>query len=185
MRLCRTTRATECTSSAIVTDEWGLACNAGLTCGADPRPYPYGCAYSASTCNGTDRVLNDSVATGSDLMCVTPDLNGQSAYDMSGNVAEWTEDCRGTLSDGTGRKGYTLRGGSFTSVAEALRCSFTSLVVAETFSFNDTGFRCCSSCAPGQADCGGCVSLASDSNNCGACGKVCAGGETCQNGFCR
>jgi hypothetical protein len=104
---------------------------------------------------------------------------------MSGNLAEWTDDCRGTLSDGTGRKEYTLRGGSFTSVANALACGFTSLVVAETFSFNDTGFRCCSSCPAGQADCGTCVSLATDGNNCGACGVVCPGGQSCQNGICR
>jgi hypothetical protein len=57
--------------------------------------------------------------------------------------------------------------------------------VAEDFTFNDTGFRCCSSCAPGLADCGGCVSLASDPQNCGACGRACLAGQSCQNGFCR
>jgi hypothetical protein len=186
MRLCRVTRAADCSSAAITDDEWGLACNAGLTCGGTARPYPYGCSYDQSICNGTDQARNDAVPTGSQLQCVSPDLGGgQIAYDMSGNVAEWTDDCRGTLSDGTGRKEYTLRGGSFTSVATALTCGFSSLVVAETFSFSDTGFRCCSSCAPGQADCGSCVSLASDNGNCGACGHACDSGQTCQNGFCR
>ena len=33
------------------------------------------------------------------------------AFDLSGNLAEWTEDCRTVLSDGTGRRAYTLRGG--------------------------------------------------------------------------
>jgi hypothetical protein len=185
MRLCKVTRIAPCSSAAIVEDEWGAACSAGLTCGGG-QTYPYGCSYDAAICNGTDRAANDSVATGSLLQCVTGDLGGgASAYDLSGNVAEWTEDCRGTLGDGTGRQEYTLRGGSFTSVADALRCGFTSLVVAETFSFNDTGFRCCSSCAPGLADCGTCVSLASDPLNCGSCGTVCAAGQSCQNGTCK
>jgi hypothetical protein len=139
-------------------------------------------------CQGSDRG-SDVVPAGA-LQCTTADLdafNGgdQVASDMSGNVAEWTEDCRGTLSDGSGRKAYTLRGGSFTSVAQALRCDFMSLAVAENFTFNDTGFRCCSSCPPGLADCGQCVSLATDRSNCGACGKVCDGALTCQNGICR
>jgi hypothetical protein len=184
MRLCKVTRQVPCSSSAITDDEWGTACSAGLTCGAGAQPYPYGCSYDAATCNGTDQVRNDTVPTGTLLQCVTANLGDGVAYDMSGNAAEWTDDCRGTISDGTGRQEYTLRGGSFTSVDQALRCDFTSLVVAETFSFNDTGFRCCSSCPPGQADCGTCVSLASDPQNCGTCGKACASG-TCVNGSCQ
>jgi Sulfatase-modifying factor enzyme 1/Putative metal-binding motif len=190
MRLCRVTRVAECSSSAVVLDEWGLACAAGLTCPDGPRAYPYGCSYDGNACNGVDRAAADAVATGSLAMCVTPDLDGsapgdQTINDMSGNVAEWTDDCRSTLADGSGRRAFTLRGGSFTNVAGALRCDFMALVVAENFSFNDTGFRCCSSCAPGLADCGSCVSLATDAQNCGACGHTCAAGETCQNGFCR
>jgi Cellulase (glycosyl hydrolase family 5)/Stigma-specific protein, Stig1 len=42
-----------------------------------------------------------------------------------------------------------------------------------------------SSCAAGQAVCGGsCVTLSNDSANCGACGKACAGGSTCVAGAC-
>ncbi len=49
-----------------------------------------------------------------------------------------------------------------------------------------TGFRCCSTCAPGLSECGGaCVNFSSNSSHCGACGTVCAGGTTCQNGRCR
>jgi hypothetical protein len=189
MRLCRVTRSTPCSSSSVTSDEWGFACAAGLTCPGD-HPYPYGCGYNPAACNGVDRGTNDAVATATLPMCLTPDLDASSAgpqslADMSGNVAEWTDDCRGTLSDGTGRQAFTLRGGSFTNIGPALSCDFMSLVVAEDFSFNDTGFRCCSSCPPGQADCGSCVSLASDAQNCGACGHACAGGQSCQNGFCR
>jgi hypothetical protein len=186
MRLCKVTRATPCSSTAIVADEWGAACTAGLSCGGAPQSYPYGCSYAAAACNGADQSRDDTVATGTSAQCVSGDLGGgQTASDLSGNVAEWTDDCRGTLGDGTDRKEYTLRGGSFTSIANALTCNFGSLVVAETFSFNDTGFRCCSSCPPGQADCGLCVSLATDAQNCGGCGVTCSGGQTCQNGFCR
>jgi formylglycine-generating enzyme required for sulfatase activity len=189
MRLCRVTRAVPCSSTAVTGDEWGFACSAGLVCPGGPT-YPYGCSYDPGACNGVDQGIAGPLPTGALAMCVTPNLDaasagGQTASDMSGNVAEWTEDCRGTLSDGSGRQAYTLRGGSFTNVGGALRCDFMSLVVAENFSFNDTGFRCCSSCAPGLADCGGCVSLSTDAQNCGGCGRACAAGETCQNGLCR
>ncbi len=191
MRLCRTKRKDACASTAISEDEWGLACTAGLTCsGGVARLYPYECSYDAQICNGQDTAKLTDVATGSLARCVTPDLDtaaagDQQAYDMSGNLAEWTDDCRGTLNDGTGRKAYTLRGGGFNSIPLALRCDFMALVVAENFSFNDTGFRCCSSCARGLADCGACVNLGSDGANCGACGNACPAGQSCSNGVCR
>ena len=99
-------------------------------------------------------------STGALPLCQSADLDPgtatrDSAFDLSGNLAEWTDDCRTILSDGTGRRAYTLRGGSFTHSERALRCDFMSLVVAENFAFSDTGFRCCSSCPPGQADCNG------------------------------
>jgi hypothetical protein len=190
MRLCRANRATPCSSGVVTDDEWGSACEASLTCPGGAQAYPYSCSYDAAACNGADLARSDAVGAGSLPMCTTADLDtstpgAQPAYDMSGNVAEWTDDCRGTLSDGSGRRVYTLRGGSFNSAATALRCDFFSLAVAEDFSFNDTGFRCCSSCAPGLADCGTCVSLAADPQNCGTCGHACAGGQRCQNGVCR
>jgi hypothetical protein len=194
MRLCRVNRAAgaSCGSSPVVADEWGLACHAGLICPDSPvRPYPYGCAYDPQTCHGADRGLERTVGAGELAMCTTDDLDAfqpgvQAAGDMSGNVAEWTEDCRSVLADGSGRRAYTLRGGSYTSVAQALRCDFMSLVVAENFSFADTGFRCCSSCAPGLADCNGaCVTLGTDPRNCGACNNACNGGQSCINGVCR
>ncbi len=192
MRLCKVTRSVACSSAPITDDEWGLACSAGLICpNGLPRTYPYACSYDAAVCNGTDKGMDNTVATGSLAMCISPDLDvmtagEQVASDMSGNVAEWTDDCRGTLNDGTGRRVYTLRGGSYNNLAQGLRCDFMSLAVADNFAFSDTGFRCCSSCAPGLADCSGaCVSLGSDSANCGACGKACPAGSTCGNGICR
>jgi hypothetical protein len=131
------------------------------------------------------------VPTGSLLACVSGDLDPATvvldrAYDLSGNLAEWTEDCRTTLADGSGRRAYTLRGGSFTHTAPALRCDFMATVVAENFAFPDTGFRCCSSCGPGLADCGGsCVDLGRDAGNCGACAHACSAGQACANGRCQ
>jgi hypothetical protein len=191
MRLCRVVRAAACTSTAVSIDEWGFACSAGAICPDATAGFPYGCGYDPASCNGVDRGTADVVPSGTLPMCVSPDLDSstpgdQTINDMSGNVAEWTEDCRGTLSDGSGRRAYTLRGGSFTNVPGALRCDFMSLVVAENFTFNDTGFRCCSSCAPGLADCNGaCVALATDPQNCGVCARACPAGQSCQNGSCR
>lgn len=190
MRLCRTTRDQVCSSAKIIDDEWGLACTAGLTCPDGlPRPYPYACTYDAAICSGRDAARPGAIATGTLAQCTTPDLDLSSpvvdaASDLSGNVSEWTDDCRGTLNDGTNRKIYTLRGGSFTHTAQALRCDFQALVVADTFAFPDTGFRCCSSCPPGQADCGGvCVNLGADAAHCGKCGAACGSGR-CVNGAC-
>jgi hypothetical protein len=194
MRLCRTVRLDSCSSNLVVDDEWGFACAAGITCpGGDLRPYPYSCTYEALTCNGLDYGSGGApLATGSVTQCRSDDLDVsvggiQPVYDMSGNVSEWTEDCRGTLTDGTGRREYTLRGGNHTNIPQGMTCDFTSLVAAEDFAFTDTGFRCCSSCGPGLADCGSgvCANLGTSNNNCGACGTICPAGTTCKNGFCQ
>jgi hypothetical protein len=194
MRLCRTRRASDCSSSAVMEDEWGAACSAGLTCPAER--YPYGCSYNASACNGADLGRGGVVATGSLTMCATPgDLDPSTAeadraFDLSGNLAEWTDDCRTILGDGTGRRAYTLRGGSYSTTtivsSVTMSCDFQTLVVAEDFAFPDTGFRCCSSCAPGLADCAGaCVDQGTDAANCGKCGNACAAGQSCSNGRCQ
>jgi hypothetical protein len=191
MRLCRTRRAATCSSGPVLEDEWGQACSAGIICGADPQPYPTGCSYDPAICNGMDAVHGAPLASGALPLCQSADLDTStvdrdSAFDLSGNLAEWTEDCRTILSDGTGRRAYTLRGGSFTHGERALRCDFMSLVVAENFAFSDTGFRCCSSCPPGQADCNGtCADLGTTAAHCGLCGNACGAGLTCRNGRCQ
>ena len=191
MRLCKATR----TSGAVVTDEWGFACQAGQTCAAG---YPYGCTYSATTCNTSDMNLGKAVACGSLASCATTgDLDSattaEHVYDKSGNLAEWTDDRRDVLDTtvpsagaGSATSIYTTRGGSFDSFFRGAACDFTGTELYATFSYADTGFRCCSSCAPGKADCNGaCANLASDAANCGACGKACAAGTSCQNGACK
>jgi hypothetical protein len=168
-------------------NEWEAACKGSQTCTCAPagqctvETYPYGCTFSDTTCNGaeTNKALPGTTGTAS---CVTP---GTMIYDMSGNVAEWVDDQRGTVS-GTTTKIYGVRGGSISTFKPMLACETTKLAFAQTYAFIDTGFRCCTSCPAGQADCGGagCKNLANDSANCGACNNACPGGQTCRNGKC-
>jgi hypothetical protein len=181
MRLCKG-------GDAATADEWGFACELGKTCTSGC--YPYGSSYDATLCNGAESNLNAAVAVGSFKKCITSgDLDSASTdeavFDMSGNLAEWTDDLRGPpLADG--RNIYTVRGGAFDSFSVGLGCSFMAAALAQDFSYPDTGFRCCSSCGPGLADCNGsCANLASDSANCGACGTACTAPATCKNGACK
>ena len=192
MRLCRVTRS----GGTVVTDEWGFACQAGQACSSGF--FPYACTYNAATCNGSDKNLGMAVACGSLSGCITVgDLDSTSSadqvFDLSGNLAEWTNDRRDIL-DTTGSPAgagsdtaiYTTRGGAYDSFFPGMACDIMGTQVHPTFSFPDTGFRCCSSCPPGQADCNGaCKNLGTDNANCGGCGAACGTGATCQNGACR
>jgi formylglycine-generating enzyme required for sulfatase activity len=183
MRLCKVTR----NNDAIVSDEWGFACSLGKSCG--DACFPYGDSYNSALCNGADISQGAARPVGASNTCATsgdldPVSTGEAVFDLSGNLAEWTNDLRGTLADG--RKVHTCRGGSYDTYSFGLGCNFTSTMLAEDFLFPDTGFRCCSSCGPGLADCNGtCLNLAADSANCGACGTTCTAPATCRNGACK
>ena len=109
------------------------------------------------------------------------------------HVAEWTDDRRDIADTGGSPPGaglpstiYTTRGGAYDSFFRGMACDFMGTQVHPTFAFADTGFRCCSSCPPGRADCGGaCVNLATDPAHCGACQVACPAGSACSNGSCR
>ena len=186
MRLCKVTRS----GATVTADEWGFACGFGNTC-ADTT-YPYSCSYTAGTCNGSDGNRNTPTTCGALASCVTSGnldtaTTVDQVFDMSGNVAEWTDDLRNTITDaGANSAIYTTRGGAFDSFFRGMTCDFMGTQLHPNFSHPDTGFRCCSSCAAGQADCSGsCKSLATDGYNCGGCGTTCLGGTTCQNGVCK
>jgi hypothetical protein len=168
MRLCSAT-------------EWGDACKGSQACTSNY--FPYACTFNATTCNGAERNLGGPLPTGMDSACTTTGAAGTTRLDMSGNVSEWTSQQQGML--GTKRI-FILRGGSFNNYEPALRCDSSLLAFAEDYAFTDAGFRCCSRCAPGQADCNGtCVNLGASNGNCGACGTACAGGQSCLNGRCQ
>jgi hypothetical protein len=177
MRLCRVTRNA---SGQVLTDEWGRMCE-----GASNRTFPYGNVYNGTTCNGSDYdpvpggVNEDlAVATGTLGGCIAQD-NGQ---DLSGNLKEWVDDPRVVA----GTNVHTLRGGSFDNHSNGLTCDFDLTVVPLTYTFSNTGFRCCSlNCAVGASDCNGsCINTATSNANCGACGNVCGVGQACSNGYC-
>ncbi|MCE9576020.1 MAG: hypothetical protein K8W52_22905 [Deltaproteobacteria bacterium] len=177
MRLCKVTRNG---SGVITSDEWGRFCE-----GASNRTFPYGNTFAGTTCNGSvyDPVAggvneDQAVATGSLAGCVSQDL----AFDMSGNLKEWTDDARVAGAQTV----YTLRGGSFDNQQNGLTCDFDLTVVPTTYSFANTGFRCCGlSCPAGQSECSGaCTDLSTNVNSCGACGRTCGAGEGCFNGYC-
>ena len=194
MRLCRVTRA----AGAVLTDEWGFACQTGQSCASGSYPYSANCTYDPVACNGVDRNLGGAAACGSLTSCVTVgDLDTTSGsdqvYDLSGNLAEWTDDRR-DIADTTGSPPgagsesaiYTTRGGAYDSFFRGMACDFMGSELHPTFSFANTGFRCCSSCPPSTAECAGtCVNLASSLANCGGCGIACGAGTTCRNGVCK
>jgi hypothetical protein len=191
-RLCRVTR----TAGVATADEWGFACQFGQTCANGT--YPYACSYNAAACNGLDLNVGAAVTCGSLASCATVgDLDSASSsdaiFDMSGNLAEWTDDRR-DIPDSSGTPAgagsasaiYTMRGGAFDSFFRGMACDFTGTQLHPSFAYPDTGFRCCTSCPPGQADCSGaCKSLGADNGNCGTCGLACGAGTTCQNGVCK
>jgi hypothetical protein len=194
MRLCRTIRA----GGVVTSDEWGFACQGKQTCLGGTYPYSTDCSYSAAACNGLDANLGKAATCGAFSGCVTvADLDtartDDQVFDLSGNLAEWTDDRRDiadTSGSPPGAGGattiYTTRGGAFDSFFRGMACDFTGTQIHPSYSYPDTGFRCCSSCPPGQADCGSaCANLASDAANCGGCTIKCATGTTCQNGVCK
>jgi formylglycine-generating enzyme required for sulfatase activity len=134
MRLCKVTRS----GGAIVTDEWGFACQAGQTCSSGPIRTPAAtardlqCLRHESWQGGRLRLarkLRDGRGPGHRQ-------SSEHVYDMSGNLAEWTDDRRDVStprSVGGRRLGtaiYTTRGGAFDSFFRGMACDFTGTQLA-------------------------------------------------------
>ncbi|MET0386701.1 MAG: MopE-related protein, partial [Polyangiales bacterium] len=128
-------------------EEWQFACDGDANTNAAPpgRTYPYGDAYSADSCNGTDHdvvaggVINNAVLpTGAIAACVTP----ESVFDLSGNLKEWVDQM------GTGVNNHVIRGGSYESPRLGLTCQTTLSQATDTSVLPGLGFRCCSDVAP-------------------------------------
>ena len=106
--------------------------------------YVYGDAYEGQTCNTYEAPDNYPVATGAYTGCT----NAWGAWDLSGNVAEWTATFAFTGEDGVDY--YFRTGGSFhTSDNGYVRCTDSSNI-PETDADDDLGFRCCADLGPAQ-----------------------------------
>jgi hypothetical protein len=127
-------------------DEWRRACR-----GPDGLTYPYGNTREVGVCNDHRDVhpavelfgsvtmlgspcineLHDTVdTTGSRTGCVT----AEGAYDMMGNLHEWTADPAGTF-----RGGYYVD-----TVINGPGCLYTTTAHDMSYWDYSTGFRCCS-----------------------------------------
>lgn len=115
--------------------EWERACR-----GPDANLYPYGDTVDHEACNGFFQPFKQEPAnTGAFRDCGS----AYGAFDMSGNVEEWTA----TAVEATPGSGVpdarALRGGSFRSNSKALACVGPEFHAAPGSTAADRGFRCC------------------------------------------
>lgn len=127
-----------CTSA-----EWETAC-----VGASSFAYPYGDIYQPNACNGNDYDANCTLPdedallpTGSSYGCPTKPAQSScrssfGAFDMSGNVKEWT-------ATATNATAFKVRGGAYDSPPGGLACRFDFVSMEPSFAFPNLGFRCC------------------------------------------
>jgi formylglycine-generating enzyme required for sulfatase activity len=103
------------------------------TCmGDEERRYPYGKAYGRNCATGMDAdAQKRPVMSGQYTQCRTPD----GIYDMSGNVAEWTESDQQEI----------VFGGDWTSPVRYadLTVSCRARSLPEEVAKERLGFRCC------------------------------------------
>jgi len=112
--------------------EWVAACR-----GPEQATYPYGVAFAGDKCNVDRNNVREIVPGGSFAECVS----ASGAFDMSGNVSEWTE----------GRYTY---GGSARDRSPG-RCPERRRWPANDKGQADVGYRCCADpggTAPTEAD---------------------------------
>jgi formylglycine-generating enzyme required for sulfatase activity len=77
-------------------------------------------------------------------MCLSP----AGAYDLSGNVKEWTSDPQGTSGPPNNEAIYVVRGGSYESPRLGLTCQTALSQATASTVLDGLGFRCCSDVAP-------------------------------------
>jgi hypothetical protein len=107
------------------TDEWTLAC-----AGAQSWHYPYGGVYEPRACNTQDTSV---VRSGAFVEC----RGFFDIYDMSGNLAEWTN-----TPSSRNRRFFNVMGGFFNSGQEA-NCFTRRYSYFPQNRHNPVGFRCC------------------------------------------
>jgi hypothetical protein len=117
------------------TQEWESACR-----GPAALIYTYGSQMDEHACNGFFNYPEEKpAATGSLNTCVST----CGAYDLSGNLEEWTDGAVERI-PGTGLYyDRSVRGGSFKSNANALACVGPEFHAPPGSADIDRGFRCC------------------------------------------
>ncbi|MEE8410443.1 MAG: SUMF1/EgtB/PvdO family nonheme iron enzyme, partial [Myxococcota bacterium] len=120
--------------------EWERACR-----GMQSLIYPYGDTIDQAACNGffaytESYEMGEPESTGSFDTCGSP----WGAYDMSGNLEEWTLDAWPRLPGTTPLNDRAVRGGSFKSNSRALACIGQEFHEPPGSVDIDRGFRCCS-----------------------------------------
>jgi hypothetical protein len=113
MASCKKRKARICTQS-----EWEAGCR-----GKNGASWPYGSSFRARACNAGRK--GSIELAGSFPECVS----AAGAYDMSGNVGEWTA-------------GGVVRGGSALNRSQG-RCSMKQRLGGKGRGFSDVGYRCC------------------------------------------
>lgn len=122
LQICRSLGKRLCTSA-----EWEMAC----TDGRGKNKYPYGKRYDVDKCNtlGNPRVKNSLAKSGEFFDCKT----GADIFDMSGNLAEWTE--------GSGNQPFAY-GGSWQNGLQGSGCD-SKVQLGKDRKYFYVGFRCC------------------------------------------
>jgi hypothetical protein len=107
--------------------------------GAGAQSFPYGMSYDPAACNGADKG-SQPVPTGSLASCAT----AAGAFDLSGNLTEWTSTQTGETKTSPNYRIFQLHGGSYLSPDIGLSCTISLAPrAAENALLDDIGFRCC------------------------------------------
>jgi hypothetical protein len=94
-----------------------------------------GPGYTSGECNDVNLGVNGPVVAGSLASCYANMGGTNHAFDLSGNIKEWT------LAHQPGQN--PIRGGAFNNDPNGISCPLDFTLADDTFFFPDVGFRCC------------------------------------------